>query len=153
RRDGCRAQRLLSGAEVRRIHRLHSTNAARQARQEGAAGEVRSSRGLTRNFDVNMHDDRRERPVALVTGASSGIGEGVARRFAAGAYRLVLVARRRERLELLAKELSAMTDVEVVVADVTAVDAADRSVAAAMKAFGRLDCLVNNAGAGKWAPI
>jgi|RhiMethySRZTD1v2_1073278.scaffolds.fasta_scaffold60270_4 NAD(P)-dependent dehydrogenase (short-subunit alcohol dehydrogenase family) len=100
-----------------------------------------------------MHDDRRERPVALITGASSGIGEGVARRFASGGYRLVLVARRRERLDQLAKELSAKTDVEVVVTDVTAKDAAERSVAAAMNAFGRLDCLVNNAGAGKWAPV
>jgi 3-oxoacyl-[acyl-carrier protein] reductase len=97
-------------------------------------------------------DDRGQRPVVLVTGASSGIGEGVARRFASGGYRLVLVARRRERLEQLAKELSA-TGVEVVVTDVTAKDAAERSVAAAMNAFGRLDCLVNNAGSGKWAPV
>src|SRR5262249_59755987 len=60
---------------------------------------------------------------------------------------------RQERLERLARDLSVATDVEVVVADVTAADAAERSVAAAMKAFGRLDCLVNNAGAGKWAPV
>ena len=100
-----------------------------------------------------MHDDRGEGPVVLVTGASSGIGEGVARRFAAGGYRIVAVARRRERLEQLASELSGTTDVEIVVADVTAKDAAERSVAAAMNAFGRLDCLVNNAGSGKWAPV
>lgn len=92
-------------------------------------------------------------PVVLVTGASSGIGAGVARRFAAGGYGIVAVARRRERLEQLAAELSGATEVEIVVADVTARDAAERSVAAAMKAFGRLDCLVNNAGSGKWAPV
>jgi 3-oxoacyl-[acyl-carrier protein] reductase len=63
------------------------------------------------------------------------------------------VARRRERLEQLARELSGTTDVEIVVTDVTAKDAAERSVAAAMSAFGRLDCLVNNAGSGKWAPV
>jgi meso-butanediol dehydrogenase/(S,S)-butanediol dehydrogenase/diacetyl reductase len=100
-----------------------------------------------------MTQERAEKPVVLITGASSGIGAGVARRFAAGGWRLVVVARRRERLEQLASELSAMTDVEIVVADVTAKDAGERSVAAAMNAFGRLDCLVNNAGSGKWAPV
>ena len=100
-----------------------------------------------------MHDDHGDKPVILVTGASSGIGEGVARRFASGGYRVVLVARRRERLERLASELAPTTGVEIVVADVTAKDAAERSVAAAMTAFGRLDCLVNNAGSGKWAPV
>jgi 3-oxoacyl-[acyl-carrier protein] reductase len=100
-----------------------------------------------------MKHDRREKPVALITGASSGIGDGVARRFAAGGYSIVAVARRRERLERLAAELSGTTDVEIVVADVTAKDAPERSVAAAMNAFGRLDCLVNNAGSGKWAPV
>jgi meso-butanediol dehydrogenase / (S,S)-butanediol dehydrogenase / diacetyl reductase len=93
------------------------------------------------------------RPVVLVTGASSGIGEGVARRFAAGGYDIVAVARRRERLQRLAAELSGTSEVEVVAMDVTARDAPERSVAAAMKRFGRLDCLVNNAGSGKWAPV
>ena len=100
-----------------------------------------------------MTQERSERPVVLITGASSGIGDGVARRFAAGGYRIVAVARRRERLEQLAVQLSGTTDVEIVVADVTAKDAPERSVAAAMNAFGRLDCLVNNAGSGKWAPV
>lgn len=95
----------------------------------------------------------RGAPVVLVTGASSGIGAGVARRFAAGGYRIVAVARRRERLQQLTAELSGATEVEVVVADVTARDAAERSVATAMSTFGRLDCLVNNAGSGKWAPV
>ena len=97
--------------------------------------------------------DRSDKPVALITGASSGIGAGVARRFATGGFRIVAVARRKERLEQLAAELSPVTAVEIVVADVTAKDAPERCVGAAMKAFGRLDCLVNNAGAGKWAPV
>jgi 3-oxoacyl-[acyl-carrier protein] reductase len=100
-----------------------------------------------------MKQDRPEKPVVLITGASSGIGAGVARRFAAGGYRIVAVARRRERLEQLAAELAGATEVAVVVTDVTAKDAAEQSVAAAMSAFGRLDCLVNNAGSGKWAPV
>jgi meso-butanediol dehydrogenase/(S,S)-butanediol dehydrogenase/diacetyl reductase len=104
-------------------------------------------------LDENMKQDHPEKPVVLITGASSGSGEGVARRFAAGGFRIVAVARRRERLEQLAAELLGATEVEVVVSDVTAKDAAERSVAAAMNAFGRLDCLVNNAGSGKWAPV
>ena len=60
-----------------------------------------------------------EKPVLLVTGASSGIGDGIARRFAAGGYRIVAVARRKERLDALARELSRETDIVVLAADVT----------------------------------
>ncbi len=94
-----------------------------------------------------------DKPVLLVTGASSGIGEGIARRFAAGQFRIVAVARRRDCLERLARDLSGVTEVEVVTVDVTARDAAERSVGVAMKAFGRLDCLVNNAGVGRWGRV
>jgi meso-butanediol dehydrogenase/(S,S)-butanediol dehydrogenase/diacetyl reductase len=94
-----------------------------------------------------------EKPVLLVTGASSGLGDGIARRFAAGGYRIVAVARRKERLDSLAKELSSTTDIVTLAADVTSSDAPERAVDLAMKSFGRLDCLVNNAGTGKWAPV
>ena len=94
-----------------------------------------------------------QKPVLLVTGASSGIGDGIARRFAAGGYRIVAVARRKERLDALARELSRETDIVVLAADVTATDTPEQAVGLAMKSFGRLDCLVNNAGSGKWAPV
>jgi meso-butanediol dehydrogenase / (S,S)-butanediol dehydrogenase / diacetyl reductase len=94
-----------------------------------------------------------EKPVLLVTGASSGLGDGIARRFAAGGYRVVAVARRKERLDNLAKELSPTTAIVTLAADVTSPDAPERAVDLAMKSFGRLDCLVNNAGTGKWAPV
>lgn len=93
------------------------------------------------------------KPVLVVTGASAGIGDAIARRFAAGGYRIVAIARRGDRLERLAQELSAITQVATLTADVTATDAAERAVALAMQSFGRLDCLVNNAGSGKWAPV
>jgi meso-butanediol dehydrogenase/(S,S)-butanediol dehydrogenase/diacetyl reductase len=93
------------------------------------------------------------KPVLLVTGASSGLGDGIARRFAAGGYRIVGIARRKERLDSLAKELLPSTDVVTLAVDVTSPDAPERAVELAMKSFGRLDCLVNNAGAGKWAPV
>ncbi len=84
--------------------------------------------------------------VALVTGASSGIGEAAARRLARepGA-RLVLVARREERLCELAAELGGET--LVIAADLTQDGAPQRIAAEVRDAHGRLDLLVNNAGA------
>jgi 3-oxoacyl-[acyl-carrier protein] reductase len=90
--------------------------------------------------------------VVLITGASAGIGDAIARRFATGGFCIVAVARRQERLVQLAKELSATTEVEILAVDVTGTDAPARAVQIAMNAFGRLDCLVNNAGSGRWAP-
>jgi 3-oxoacyl-[acyl-carrier protein] reductase len=93
-----------------------------------------------------------EKPVVLVTGASAGIGDAIARRFAHAGWNIVAVARRQERLDALASDLKGVAEVATVVADVTESDAPRRAVEAAMNAFGRLDCLVNNAGAGRWAP-
>ncbi len=84
--------------------------------------------------------------VAVVTGASSGIGEAAARRLARepGA-RLVLVARRAERLEALAAELPCPASFLAV--DLTDADAPDRVRAHLGERHDRLDLLVNNAGA------
>lgn len=100
-----------------------------------------------------MTQDSSQKPVVLVTGASAGIGDAIARRFAKGGFRIVAVARRRERLEQLARELSGSTDVEICAIDVTAKDAPERAIGVAIEGFGKLDCLVNNAGSGKWAPV
>ncbi|MDX6720266.1 MAG: uncharacterized protein QOJ63_2520 [Solirubrobacteraceae bacterium] len=83
--------------------------------------------------------------IALVTGASSGIGEATARRLARepGA-RLILVARREERLRALADELGGAT---VIAADLTQAGAPQRIAAIVEREHGRLDLLVNNAGA------
>jgi short-subunit dehydrogenase len=83
--------------------------------------------------------------IALVTGASSGIGEATARRLACepGA-RLILVARREDRLRALADELGGAT---VVAADLLDDDAPARIARAVEDVHGRLDLLVNNAGA------
>lgn len=92
-------------------------------------------------------------PVAIITGASAGIGEAIAHKFAHGGYRIVAVARGKERLEALAASLATLTEVRTLAADVTAPGTAERAVQIAQADFGRLDCLVNNAGSGKWAPV
>ena len=78
-----------------------------------------------------------------MTGASSGIGEATARRLDRDGYRLILVARRADRLEGLAEELR---DASALPLDLTEGDAPGR-VAEQAEAEGRLDLLVNNAGA------
>jgi short-subunit dehydrogenase len=87
-----------------------------------------------------------EGKVALVTGASSGIGAAAARRIAREPdAHLVLVARREDRLRSLADELGGAT---VIAADLTDPDAPARIAARVEEEHGRLDLLVNNAGAG-----
>ena len=84
----------------------------------------------------------------VVTGASSGIGEACARAFAAAGDRLVLVARRRERLDALAAELAAAHGTEslVVVLDVRERAAVDGALGALPEGWRDVDVLVNGAG-------
>jgi 3-hydroxy acid dehydrogenase/malonic semialdehyde reductase len=83
-------------------------------------------------------------PTVLVTGASSGIGAAVARRFAGAGARLILAARRADRLEALAAELAVPT--HVVPLDVSDRAAVARAVAEIPADFAAIDVLVNNAG-------
>lgn len=84
---------------------------------------------------------------ALVTGASSGIGEATARQLAAQGAAVVLVARRKERMETLAAEIiSAGGKAIVVPADVSKQADAVAAVERTVNELGRLDTLVNNAG-------
>jgi len=103
-----------------------------------------------------MHSGWFKGKVALVTGASQGIGRAVARRLAAEGCRLVLVARRAGELESLAGELRdrlGCPEALAVAGDVTDPSAAERAVAAAAERLGGLDVLVNNAGLGLRAPV
>jgi NADP-dependent 3-hydroxy acid dehydrogenase YdfG len=87
-------------------------------------------------------------PVFLITGASSGIGAQTARRAVEAGYRLVLAARSKEKLDALAAELGGAERAIAVTADVTSWEDNEALVAAALKAFGRVDVVFANAGFG-----
>ncbi|MEM6571429.1 MAG: SDR family NAD(P)-dependent oxidoreductase [Planctomycetota bacterium] len=92
---------------------------------------------------------------ALVTGASSGIGVAVTRLLAREGYRVALLARRRDRLDAIARELPVHGDGPHVVlpCDLTDFAAIERSLGALEESFGGLDLLVNNAGIGYRARV
>jgi NADP-dependent 3-hydroxy acid dehydrogenase YdfG len=95
--------------------------------------------------------NRLEGKVALVTGASSGIGAACVRALAAEGADFVLTARRRERLEALAAEIHKTgAKSEIVIGDAREEETARQAVDAAMKTYGRLDILINNAGVGNY---
>lgn len=79
-----------------------------------------------------------------ITGASSGIGTALAREYARYGYQLILVARRRDRLEALADQLS--VPVHIVAADVSSIDDVTTGIETLPDRFRAIDILVNNAG-------
>src|SRR4051812_34111754 len=87
---------------------------------------------------------------ALITGASSGLGAEYAKLFAADKHDLLLVARRRDRLEALASELRGAHSVRALVAaaDLATADGPRRVIEEASRAGLQIDFLVNNAGSG-----
>ncbi|MDP9112035.1 MAG: SDR family NAD(P)-dependent oxidoreductase [Candidatus Eremiobacteraeota bacterium] len=90
-----------------------------------------------------------ERRVIAVTGASSGIGREIARRGAKRGYAIVAIARRKERLDELAREIHTHGGACVtIISDVRAPGLGANIAAAALREFGRLDVLINNAGSG-----
>ena len=92
--------------------------------------------------------------VAVVTGASQGIGRAITLALTAEGADVLLVARRQEGLDTVAAEVATVgRRAEVLTADVTDHDTADAVAAAALDAFGRIDILVNNAGKGGPKPL
>jgi NAD(P)-dependent dehydrogenase (short-subunit alcohol dehydrogenase family) len=105
-----------------------------------------NSTNPTNRFDV---DGR----VAVVTGASSGIGVAMAAGLAAAGARVVIAARRGDRLESLARELSEKgAEVVPQVCDVARREDVEALAAATLERFGRVDVLVNNAGITEVVP-
>ncbi len=95
-------------------------------------------------MDLQLHGK-----VALVTGASAGLGRAIARILAEEGCRLALLARRGRLLEELAATLPASATPLIVAEDITAPGAADRTRDAVLGHFGACDILVNNAGGSR----
>ena len=93
-------------------------------------------------------------PVILITGASSGIGAATARLFGARGYRVVLAARRFDRLESLAQAIQADGGEALAVqADLTRLEDIQALVQGTISAYGQVDVLLNNAGFGRINPL
>lgn len=111
----------------------------------------KASSANTANTSKRMSNDPR---VLVVTGASSGIGAALAYAGAAAGYRLVVTARRGDRLETLAGAARASGgEAATVEGDIIDPTLAGRIVATAVDAFGRIDAVVNNAGAGAYGTL
>ncbi|WP_186036939.1 SDR family oxidoreductase [Burkholderia gladioli] len=92
--------------------------------------------------------------VVVITGASSGLGLAAARHLAARGARVVLGARRIERLQQLVEELSGQgVRALAFAADVTVREQVERLVDGAVQGFGRIDVMINNAGLMSLAPL
>ena len=85
---------------------------------------------------------------ALITGASSGIGEAIAREYAQRGKPLILTARRQDRLEILAQELSALAPCVIITADLADLKAPQQLFDEIQAKGLKVDTLVNNAGYG-----
>jgi 3-oxoacyl-[acyl-carrier protein] reductase len=92
--------------------------------------------------------------IALVSGASRGIGNRIALALAEEGAKLCICARNQEGLEKSKTEIAALgTEVEAVVADLSEASAGERFVDAAVSRFGGIDILVNNVGGSVWTPF
>ena len=95
-----------------------------------------------------------EGKVVVITGASSGLGEATARLLSAQGASVVLGARRHDRLQSLADELTGSGGKALAITtDVTDCDQVKRLVDAAVRTFGRIDVMINNAGLMPLSPL
>lgn len=99
-------------------------------------------------------DSNMEGKVVVITGASSGLGEAAAKHLSALGATVVLGARRRDRIEKLAKELHDKGGEALAIAmDVTQLDQVKGLVDTAVEQFGRVDVILNNAGVMPLSPM
>lgn len=97
-------------------------------------------------MDLNLNDK-----IAIVTGGNRGLGAASARMLASEGAQLLLSAHDGEKLDRIAEEISSQYDINVATyaADLTDTNTAERIVAAAVERFGRIDILINSAGASQ----
>lgn len=91
--------------------------------------------------------------VYVISGASAGIGAAIAMELATQGARLVLIARRADALHALQQQLTNPTFHHCVIGDIGERTTMERAVATAIEAFGRIDCVICNAGVGLSAPV
>ena len=94
-----------------------------------------------------------EKPVAIVTGAAGGIGEAITRRLGEDGARVIGTGRSVASLEALKSALSRQMEFDFVAADLADDTAPKAIVEAALKRFGRLDYVINNAGSFNFGPV
>jgi NADP-dependent 3-hydroxy acid dehydrogenase YdfG len=147
------------GYEQRRRHDLRHTgltrvaNAVCQPRPRRRLRTPATNPRITEGRAATM-TSKLAGTVALVTGASSGIGQATARRLAADGAAVVLVARRLDRLQTLATEIEQSGGTAMAVqADITDRAQAEAAVQQGLERFARLDILVNNAGVMLLGPV
>ena len=88
-----------------------------------------------------------EKKIVMVTGATSGIGEACAKKFAQGGYNVIITGRRKEKLDALKKELEGMgAEVLAMQFDVREREAARKAVEFLKNKWAKIDVLINNAG-------
>ncbi|MDO9521062.1 MAG: SDR family oxidoreductase [Pseudohongiella sp.] len=106
-------------------------------------------------MSIHIQSARMQDKVAIITGATSGIGEATARVFAAHGAKLVIAGRSQERGEALAQELKALYGDRFMFHAVNVIHEQEvgAMVDATVQRFGRLDCLFNNAGAGERSSV
>lgn len=107
---------------------------------------------MTKRRERICHDYSIKDKVVVITGASSGLGEAAARHLARDGAKLVLGARRLDRLNAIADELGLGSDA-VVETDVTKVGQVKRLVDHAVRLHGRVDVIINNAGLMPHSPL
>ena len=150
RHSRCGACRATSRRRVGRTTR--SAGWPRTRRRRAHTTEPLNRAGSCTTKDGTMMESRDNAGMAVVTGASSGIGAAYADRLAARGHALLLVARRKDRLDAAAQQLSARhgVRVETLVADLQRRD--DLAVLEQRLAQSPVSVLVNNAGAGVLGP-
>ncbi len=100
-----------------------------------------------------MDTENLNQQVAIITGASSGIGWGMAERFANEGMKLVLAARREDKLNELIAKLPSGTEAIAVPTDVSNYNSCEQLVARTIERFGRVDVMINNAGNAVAKPL
>ena len=102
---------------------------------------------MTKYFDLSGQ-------VAVVTGCSTGLGVQMAKALANQGAKIVAIARRKELIEAVAKEIADTYKVETlaITCDITSTEKVNAAVDEIMAQFGRIDIVINNAGTGAVAP-